>query len=75
MSGASPIETERRDGEFLEAQSGFIMAKVWNIRKRHVWLTKALKGKYLSKRKRERCGLQDAMDRKAEKAGEPASEG
>ena len=44
------------------------MAKVWNIRKRHVWLTKALKGKYLSKRKRERCGLQEAMDRRTEAA-------
>ncbi len=46
------------------------MAKVWNIRKRHVWLTKPLKGKYLSKRKRERIGLQEAIDRKAEKAEE-----
>jgi hypothetical protein len=51
------------------------MAKVWNIRKRHVWLTKPLKGKYLSKRKRERIGLQEAMDRKSEKNAEAPAEG
>jgi|GEM_PF-576387 len=38
---------------------------VWNNRRRHEWLTKPLKGQYLSKRERERCGLQEAMDRKA----------
>lgn len=38
---------------------------VWNNRLRHEWIAKPRKGKYLSKRKRERIGLQDALDRKA----------
>lgn len=37
---------------------------LWNIRKRHESLTKPLKGKRLSKRKRERIGLEDALERK-----------
>lgn len=39
---------------------------VWNIRKRHEWLSKPSKGKYLSRRKRARVGLQEALDRKSE---------
>lgn len=40
----------------------------WNIRLRHESLTKPVKGKYLSKRKRARCGLEDALQRKREGA-------
>lgn len=46
---------------------------VWNIRKRHEWLAKPSKGKYLSRRKRARVGLQDALDRKSE-AGQESEE-
>lgn len=42
---------------------------VWNNRLRHEWLSKPQKGKYLSRRDRERCGLQDALDRKADSDG------
>lgn len=38
---------------------------VWNNRLRHEWLTKPLKGKYMNKRARIRCGLQEAQDRKS----------
>lgn len=53
---------------------------VWNNRLRHEWLTKPQKGKYLSKRKRERIGLEDALARKAgsssdDAAGQEASSG
>lgn len=37
---------------------------VWNVRKRHEWLQSPLKGKYLSRRKRARIGIQEALDRK-----------
>jgi hypothetical protein len=47
---------------------------VWNNRLRHEWLAKPQKGKYMSKRDRERCGLQDALDRKASSTEEPAAE-
>ena len=47
------------------------MAKVWNIRKRHEWLVKSLKGKRLTKRARERIGLEAALERKNAPA-EPA---
>ncbi len=47
------------------------MSKVWNIRKRHEWLTKPLKGKYLNLRKRARIGLQAALARKAGTPVEP----
>ncbi len=49
---------------------------VWNIRLRHESIAKPRKGKYLSKRKRARIGMQDAIDRKsgADQAAEaPAS--
>ena len=36
---------------------------VWNNRLRHEWLSKPQKGKYLSKRKRARCGLEEALVR------------
>jgi hypothetical protein len=44
---------------------------IWNVRRRHEWLSTPLKGKHLNRRKRARIGLQQAMDRKAAKA-EPA---
>ncbi len=40
------------------------MAKLWNVRKRHEWLTTPLKGKRLKRRKRARIGLEDALLRK-----------
>src|SRR5690606_6177595 len=38
---------------------------LWNVRKRHEWLSKPQKAKRLSRRKRARIGLQEALDRKA----------
>ena len=38
---------------------------VWNVRLRHESLAHPKKGKYLSRRKRDRIGLQEAIDRKA----------
>jgi hypothetical protein len=37
---------------------------IWNVRKRHEWLAKPLKGKRLKLRKRSRIGLQDAIERR-----------
>jgi hypothetical protein len=37
---------------------------IWNVRLRHESLAKPKKGKYLSRRKRARIGVQEAMDRK-----------
>ena len=37
---------------------------LWNIRKRHEWLSTPQKPKRLSRRKRARVGLQEALDRK-----------
>lgn len=45
---------------------------VWNVRLRHESLSKDRKGKYLSRRKRARIGLQEALDRKA---GTPSESG
>lgn len=47
---------------------------LWNVRKRHEWLTTPLKGKKLKARKRARIGVQAALDRKATAAApaEPA---
>ena len=41
---------------------------IWSMRKRHEWLATPLKKKRIKKATRLRCGLQDAMDRKAAKA-------
>jgi hypothetical protein len=41
---------------------------VWDIRKRHVWLSLPAKANRLKRRERVRCGLQEAMDRKGGKA-------
>jgi hypothetical protein len=38
---------------------------LWNVRRRHEWLTTPLKGKKLKRRQRIRIGLQNALDRKA----------
>ena len=43
---------------------------IWSMRKRHEWLATPLKKKRVKKATRLRCGLQDAMDRKATKSGE-----
>ncbi|HXS16541.1 MAG TPA: hypothetical protein VN764_05115, partial [Polyangiaceae bacterium] len=45
---------------------------VWNVRLRHESLQKPQKGKYLSRRKRSRIGLQDALDRKSGVQSEPS---
>jgi hypothetical protein len=45
---------------------------VWNNRLRHEWLTKPQKSKYLSKSKRQRIGLEEAL---ARKSGSSADEG
>jgi hypothetical protein len=39
---------------------------IWNVRKRHEWLATPLKAKRIKRAQRLRCGLQDAIDRKAE---------
>ncbi|HET9958864.1 MAG TPA: hypothetical protein VFQ61_30440 [Polyangiaceae bacterium] len=36
---------------------------IWNVRKRHEWLSTPLKGKRLNKRKRVRIGLEQARER------------
>ena len=45
---------------------------IWSMRKRHEWLQTPLKAKRVKRATRVRCGLQDAMDRKAGAA--PATE-
>jgi hypothetical protein len=49
---------------------------IWNVRLRHESLAKTRKGKYLSRRKRTRIGLQEALDRKSSdnKGETPAAE-
>jgi hypothetical protein len=39
---------------------------IWNVRKRHEWLSTPLKAKRVKRAVRLRCGLQDAIDRRAE---------
>lgn len=38
---------------------------IWNMRKRHEWLAKPMKTRRVKRSTRLRCGLQDALDRKA----------
>lgn len=45
---------------------------VWNVRLRHEWLTKPLKGKRLKRRKRLRIGLEQALARKAGSSAQAA---
>jgi hypothetical protein len=40
---------------------------IWNVRKRHEWLATPLKPRRVKRATRLRCGLQDALDRKAAK--------
>lgn len=47
---------------------------IWNVRRRHEWLTTPLKGKHLKARKRNRIGLQAAIDRKAAPAAAATGE-
>lgn len=47
---------------------------IWNVRKRHEWLTKKLKGKHLSRRKRLRIGLEQALERKRAKQPESSEQ-
>ena len=48
---------------------------IWNVRRRHEWLAKSLKGKRLKRRSRVRIGLEGAMERGApEPVAEPKEE-
>jgi hypothetical protein len=47
---------------------------IWNVRKRHVWLSTPLKKKRLTRRKRLRIGLEQALERKREKSAEAPAE-
>ena len=47
---------------------------IWNVRKRHVWLSTPLKKKRLTRRKRLRVGLEQALERKRAKVAEPPAE-
>jgi hypothetical protein len=38
---------------------------IWSMRKRHEWLGKPMKPRRVKRSVRLRCGLQDAMDRRA----------
>ncbi|MBK7582175.1 MAG: hypothetical protein IPI67_18460 [Myxococcales bacterium] len=44
---------------------------LWNVRKRHVWLSTPLKKKRLTLRKRLRIGLEQALERKRAKEAKP----
>jgi hypothetical protein len=44
---------------------------IWRVKKRHAWLATPLKKKRVKRATRVRCGLQDALDRKA--TNEPAA--
>jgi hypothetical protein len=69
------LESEKLDVRgFLEHKPRFPMANraIWSVRKRHEWLSTPLKPRRVKRAVRLRCGLQDALDRKAAK--EPAAE-
>jgi hypothetical protein len=38
---------------------------IWSVRKRHEWLATPHKARRIKRATRVRCGLQDAIDRKA----------
>jgi hypothetical protein len=44
---------------------------IWNVRKRHEWLARPLKAKRVKRSQRLRCGLQDAIERRAGGIPEP----
>lgn len=46
---------------------------IWNVRQRHEWLSTPLKKKRLSRRKRLRIGLEQALERKRA-AEQPAAD-
>jgi hypothetical protein len=47
---------------------------IWNVRKRHEWLAGPLKNRRVKRATRVRCGLQDAIDRKASAPAAPPKE-
>jgi hypothetical protein len=47
---------------------------LWDIRKRHVWLSTPGKAKPMKRRERQRVGLQQALDRKAKAKAEASAE-
>lgn len=51
----------------LEIQREMSNRALWSVRKRHEWLAKPLPRKRVKRSTRLRCGLQDAIDRKAGK--------
>ena len=46
---------------------------LWNVRRRHEWLTTPLKGKRIKRRKRLRVGLEQALERKRAKEAPAAA--
>jgi hypothetical protein len=47
---------------------------IWNVRKRHEWLSTPLKAKRVKRAVRLRCGLQEALDRKIKPEPEQTEE-
>jgi len=47
---------------------------LWNVRRRHEWLTTPLKGKRVKLRQRNRVGLEQALVRKAAAAGSDSTQ-
>lgn len=47
---------------------------IWNVRQRHEWLSTPLKKKRLTRRKRLRIGLEQALERKRAKAAPAPAE-
>ncbi|MBX3128680.1 MAG: hypothetical protein KF718_18305 [Polyangiaceae bacterium] len=45
---------------------------IWNVRKRHEWLSTPVKPKRLKRRKRLRIGLEQALERKRQRAAAAA---
>ena len=48
---------------------------IWNVRRRHEWLAQEPKKKRMKLRKRLRCGLEQALQRKKAKAEPEAAAG
>jgi hypothetical protein len=47
---------------------------LWDVRKRHVWLSNPAKPTHVKLRSRKRCGLQAALERRASKTPVEGSE-
>jgi hypothetical protein len=47
---------------------------IWSMKKRHEWLATPLKAKRVKRAVRVRCGLQDAMDRRAPGGSTPEAD-